>query len=278
MRSVMLVTLLHRQRKSYLSSSTTTMITIMGDQPLPGFVRQSYVLPLLFQRIRQRGSPPLWVLAPKTKFCSCCRRESAPILELHPQGLKPEIKMSLATIVGGSSTGKSRMFENHLNATALARKSQPEDSICMNIRRCKQCKKLQFIQSKTSSLTSAVTQVVLAKIMSCWKSTNVTLNRGKGTETIDVLAKPWTRNAKRRNRSSCRGEVRARMDDEFEIVEEDLWSKRKKVKSPEQRRTKRTTHPHIFFDIEARQHQEHMRPIYSSTKTTGRRSPRVMGW
>jgi len=73
-----------------------------------------------------------------TKFCVCCHRENCPgFLEAHPQGLKPSQKCASC----GRYFHGPVCFENHLKYN-LAGELKPHDSLCHNIRRCKNCKKL----------------------------------------------------------------------------------------------------------------------------------------
>ena len=73
-----------------------------------------------------------------TKFCLCCRREECPeFLEAYPQGLKPQQKC----LPCGRYLYGPTCYDNHLKYS-ISGQLNPQDCICFNIRRCRQCKKL----------------------------------------------------------------------------------------------------------------------------------------
>ena len=186
------------------------------------------------------------------KFCLCCRREDCPdFLESHPQGLKPKHKC----LPCGRYFYGSTCYQNHLKYS-ISGQLNPEDCICFNIRRCKQCKKLnrckRDIQSHQCGFASCPTCKEYVKLEEhrCFIES---AGKVRDKRRAAALAKKLV---KRRKKAAAAAKADPDSETEPVELEEELIAEVEGVAA----RNENSDNPkenqppiHIWFDIEARQ-------------------------
>ena len=193
---------------------------------LPGFFKNNYFCPYCLKGYDNEGHHRCQSL--QNKVCSCCRQPNCSGFASHvPQKLK-------ATIPCHSCRRfffNQQCYENHLRFT-LSRQVKPENCVCLNVRRCKECGK----QSNSFKAIRAH-QCGTSQCPSCQKFVKATEHR--------CFIQP---SKKRKCQQVDEREVRARLDDDFEVLET--------MEGAEPQKEDEQKEPlHVFFDIEAMQHQ-----------------------
>ena len=232
-----------------------------GCTSLTGYRQTAYVCKKCFKGYDKEGHHRCESTENK-KFCLCCRREECPdFMECHPQNLKPKKKCGSC---GRYFYGET-CFENHLKYSA-AGKVNPEDCICLNIRRCKKCKKLnrckQDIKTHQCGFASCPTckDYVLLEEHRCFIES---AGKVRDKRRAAALAKKLN---KRRKKAAAAAEADPDSDIEPVNLEEDLiaeWEQEEELmaeqegvapRNPQSESPKENKPPiHVFFDIEARQ-------------------------
>ena len=194
---------------------------------LPGFFKQSYFCPYCLQGYNNEGHHRC--LSTDNKVCSCCRQPNCSGFASHaPQKSKATIPCHHCR----RYFFNQECYENH-QRFSLARQVKPENSVCMNVRRCKQC-------GKQSNSFKAV------RAHRCGTSQCPSCEKYVVASDHQCYIQP---DKKRKRQQENEREVRARLDDEFEIIEalqnaEGNEETEKEEKEP----------LHVYFDIEAMQH------------------------
>lgn len=133
---------------------------------LPGFFKNGYFCPYCLKGYDNEGHHRCQSL--QNKVCSCCRQSNCSRFASHvPQKLK-------ATIPFHSCRRfffNQQCYENHLRFT-LSRKVKPENCVCLNVRRCKECGK----QSNSFKAIRAL-QCGTSQCPSCQKFVKATEHR-----------------------------------------------------------------------------------------------------
>ena len=195
---------------------------------LPGFFKQSYFCPYCLKGYNDQGHHRC--LSLENKVCSCCRQPHCSGFASHvPQKLKATIPCHHCR----RFFFNQECYDNHLRFT-LARQPKPENSVCLNVRRCKHCGK------QSNSFKAIRThQCGTSQCPSCEKYVKASEHK--------CFIQP---DKKRKRQPEDEREVRARLeDDDFAVIEalesEERGEGQEKQKEP----------LHVFFDIEAMQHQ-----------------------
>jgi len=200
------------------------------------------------------------------KFCLCCRREDCEeFQEAYPQGLKPQQK---CVHCGRYFYGR-RCFENHLKYS-IQGKLNPADCICFNIRRCKQCKKLnrskQDIRTHQCGFAQCLTcsDYVHLEDHRCYiESAQRVREKRKGL----AIQKKNAKKAKKAAEAAAAAAAAAAADSDAEslpdsdptdleeqLIEEFEQEEGVQGRNPDSDNPKDREPPiHIWFDIEARQ-------------------------
>ena len=218
---------------------------------LKGYRQTSYVCPYCLKGYDMEGHHRCGS-EDNQKFCLCCRREDCPdFLESHPQGLKPKHKCPPC----GRYFYGSTCYQNHLKYS-ISGQLKPEDCICFNIRRCKQCKKLnrckQDIQSHRCGFASCPTCKDYVKLEEhrCFIES---AGKVRDKRRAAALAKKLN---KRRKKAAAAATADPDSETEPVDLEEELIAEVEDVAA----RNEHSDNPkenqppiHIWFDIEARQ-------------------------
>ena len=194
---------------------------------LPGFFNQAYFCPYCLQGYGKEGHHRC--TSTENKVCPCCRQPNCSGFASHaPQKWKATIPCHHCR----RFFFNQQCYENH-QRYSLARQQKPENSVCLNVRRCKLCGK----QSNSFKAIRAH-QCGTSKCPSCEKFVIASEHK--------CFIKP---DKKRKRLQESEREVRVRLEDEFEIVEALQNAEGEEPSEKEQKEPL-----HVYFDSEAMQH------------------------
>ena len=218
---------------------------------LKGYRQTAYVCPYCLKGYNYKGQHRCQS-DDNTKFCLCCRREDCPdFLEAHPQGLKPKRKC----LPCGRYFYGSTCCDNHLKYS-ISGQLNPQDCLCFNIRRCKQCKKLnrsrQDIREHQCGFASCPTCKDYVKLEDhrCFIES---AGKVRDKRRAAAIAKKL---AKRQKKAAAAAEADPDSDVEPVDLEEELIAEQEGVaaRNTNSDSPKENQPPiHVWFDIEARQ-------------------------
>ena len=195
---------------------------------LPGFFNQTYFCPYCLKGYNNEGHHRCESL--ENKVCSCCRQPNCSGFASHvPQKLKATIPCHHCR----RFFFNEECYDNHTRFT-LARQLKPENSVCLNVRRCKHCGK----QSNSFKAVRAH-QCGTSQCPSCEKYVKASEHK--------CFIQP---DRKRKRQQENEREVRARLDDEFAIIEA-----MENAEGEEEGKEEQKEPLHVYFDIEAMQHR-----------------------
>ena len=194
----------------------------------PGFFNQTYFCPYCLRGYNNEGHHRCESL--ENKVCSCCRQPNCSGFASHvPQKLKATIPCHHCR----RFFFNQECYDNHTRFT-LARQLKPENSVCLNVRRCKHCGK----QSNSFKAVRAH-QCGTSQCPSCEKYVKASEHK--------CFIQP---DRKRKRQQENEREVRARLDDEFAIIEA-----MENAEGEEEGKEEQKEPLHVYFDIEAMQHR-----------------------
>ena len=218
-----------------------------GCTSLKGYRQTNHVCPYCLKGYNDKGQHRCHS-DENQKFCLCCRREDcSEFQEAYPQGLKPKRKC----LPCGRYFNGERCYENHLKYS-IAGQLKPQDCICFNIRRCKQCKKLnrskQDIQQHQCGFASCPTCKDYVKLEDhrCFiESAGKVRDKRRAAALTKKLAK-------RQKKAAAAAEADADSETEPMDLAEELIEEQEGAAARDN--PKQDEPPiHVWFDIEARQ-------------------------
>lgn len=219
---------------------------------LKGYRQNNHVCPYCLKGYDDQGQHRC-VSEENVKFCLCCRREDCKeFQQTYPQGVKPQMKCGSC----GRYFYGERCYRNHLTYS-LDGKVNPDNCLCVNIRRCHKGKKLnrskQDIKNRCGFATCPTcSDYVKLEDHRCYIESSQKVREKRKAVAMEKKAQKKAKQAAAAAEADPDSDVEP-VDLAEELIEE-FEQGEMLGRNPDSDHPKERQPPiHVWFDIEARQ-------------------------